>query len=470
MIKWDCMILGLGLTPLTLIPLHSGPSTAGAAADPGFRALNYEIALEVEPSARELIGEARVEIVAGKKALGGARFALNKSLEVEAVAAGGKKVPHREGEAVAEGREIVCKLSPALAPGKRLELLFRFRGKGADPGESDPDWMGILLVRPDEIRMSHQAQWYPVVPLDERALAKQAAPVKLLLTLPKGMESLGPGELKGRREMPEGREVHHWESATPVQPSILAGSYEAEILQEAPLSVRVLAFPEHRAGAKAWAKEALKALQSFEAHFGKLDRGSYGIGEMRVRNREKSYNYEADGFSVYDGVLFDGRDPDPRKIGHEAAHLWWGGKVDPTGQGERFLTESLAEFSAYLYIEKEYGAARAEAAARGWEERYRKNPGDEHGLAEAGFRSPRYAETVYAKGPMALRALRARIGADKLDKGLKLYLERNSGKAPELEDFLKALRDAGGKAVDVWAKEWLFRPGEPKRDAGPGKG
>ena len=112
--------------------------------------------------------------------------------------------------------------------------------------------------------------------------------------------------------------------------------------------------------------ESLDAIVALRKLLGGPAAGGYGVAEMRVRNRSRSYNYEADGFSVYDSVLFDGRDPDPRKVGHEVAHRWFGGIADPVGDGERFLTESLAEAAAWWYAEHRDGpdAARS-GAARG---------------------------------------------------------------------------------------------------------
>lgn len=429
----------------------------GSVGEVPFVVRQYDITVEVVPATSEIRAAASVEIEATAAKVESAVFSLNRELEVQSLTSGGKKLKFSEGSQVAEGRELRVAIDPPLLNGKRQTLVFSYVGKGQNPGADGADWMGILLVRGDEIRMSHQSQWYPVVPRDERALAKLKGPVKLSLTLPSGMESLGPGEWKGKSSAAAGKEQHRWESRKPLQASVLAGKYKAEVIKEQDLTVRVLAFAEHGSGAKLWAKEALKALSFYRDRFGKLDRGAYGVAEMHVMNPKRSYNYEADGFSVYDSVLFDGREPDARKIAHEVAHLWWGGEVDPTGNGERFLTESLAEMSALLYVEKVHGAARAEDVATKWRERYASSSSDETSIARTTFGSPRYAEVIYARGPMALRTLRDRAGKS-FDEALRIYVRKHGGKAPQLEDFLGALEEAGIKDVDAWADEWLLEP------------
>ncbi len=433
---------------------------AATSGDP-FSVGRYDLALEVDPASREIRGDAAVTIRAEQGTVSEARFSLNRHLRLDSVEADGKAIAVVEGSEMAEGREIRVPLDPPLAKGKQRTLRLRYRGNGVSPGPDGADWMGILLVRPDEIRMSHQAQWYPVVPRDARALSLLAAPVKLALTLPAGLEALGPGEAKGKKPASDGREVHHFEAAGPTKASLLAGKYSAETITKGAFSVRVLAFPEHVAGAKSWAAVALEALESLQSRFGQLARTSYGIAEMRVLNRKRSYNYEAEGFSVYDGVLFDGREPQPEKIAHEVAHLWWGGRVNAAGKGERFLKESLAEMSAYLFVEKERGAEKAKALAARWAERYAGNSGEEHSIAESTFESPRYGEVIYAKGPMALHALRARAGADRFDRGLKGFVDKHAGRAPDLDDFVATMRAAAGGVVDAWAKDWLATTGLP---------
>ncbi|MCI0651849.1 MAG: hypothetical protein L0Z55_08190, partial [Planctomycetes bacterium] len=158
-----------------------------SAAGPAPEALGvagYEIALEVLPETGVARSEARVTIAAASQPAAEARFCLNRLLQVSAVECDGKALPYKEGAKIAEGRELVIALAPPLRKGERRQLTIRYEGKCLDPGPSDPDWMGVLLVRPDEIRMSHQSQWYPVLARDERALSIVPAPIRLALTLP----------------------------------------------------------------------------------------------------------------------------------------------------------------------------------------------------------------------------------------------------------------------------------------------
>lgn len=451
----------LSLTTLCLLAAHPpvGPRTREALPE----VLHYDLQLSVNPETREISGSAGIELAARRGTLSEVRFALNNSFSLDEVREGTRKVRALAGKRIAEGKEWRVKLIPALEAGEKRVIHFEYHGKGVDPGAGDSDWMGIVLVRENEIRMSHQSQWYPIVPLDDRARAKLSAPTTLRLSLPRGMQSLGPGELI-EIEKRKAIEIHHWNSEGPVRASLLAGTYEEQVVKAGKQRVRVLTFEGHERGGKRWAEEAARALETFRRLYGDLGKRTYGLAEMKVRNRKNSYNYEADGFSVYDSVLFDGRAADARKIAHEVAHLYFGDAIDAYGAGERFMTESMAEAAAFVHLEESEGEAAAIDAARLAGSRYLGNRGEESDLATADFTSPRYFEVVYGKGALALRLLRAWVGPAEFDKALRGYVEecRDGKQVPGLGSFLNAMQGEFGKPIDEWEDDWLRRSGFPQ--------
>lgn len=446
------MLLGLALArPLAL-----------RAQQLPFAIERYDLSLRIDPPTRRVQGEARLALRALDQPVSKVVLSLNELLKVSSVRREGAETAFAPGARVAEGRELAITLAPPLAPKAGCALEIRYEGTGLDPDEKGADWMGILLVREDEIRMSHQSQWYPIAPRDLQARSKLAAPVTLVLDLPASFESLGPGALQPLAKAQD-RERHTWICERAVQPSILAGKYRPQLVTRGQSSIRVLAFAEHAAGTKAWGEESGAALEALGSWLGPLENAQYGIAEMHVRNNSKSYNYEAGGFSVYDSVLFDGRAPDAKKIAHEVAHLWFGGAVDASGPGERFLTEGLAEYAAWKTVEQRLGAEAGLKAARAGLERYLRSPGEEAALASADFSSPRYSQVVYAKGAFAMRALESWIGTDAVRAGLRDYIAgaEAKGGAATLEGLLAALRAKGKANVDAWAEEWLRRSGSP---------
>ena len=204
------------LHQIPLVMMLAAPAATSAdvdLSDPGFDIVRYDVSLRVTPEDRRVEGEAAVTIRATRK-LEQALFSLNDRLHVGSVRIGRTTVRFEEGPDLREGRGIRVSLPSPLRVSKEATVTISYAGEGMNPDASGPDWMGILLVRDDEIRMSHQSQWYPVVPLDDRVAAKLGGPMSLRLDLPKGMNSLGPGTLERVKKAKRGREVHHWVPGT----------------------------------------------------------------------------------------------------------------------------------------------------------------------------------------------------------------------------------------------------------------
>ena len=148
---------------------------------------------------------------------------------------------------------------------------------------------------------------------------------------------------------------------------------------------------------------------------------------------------------------------------HEVAHQWWHGIVGSDSRAHPWVDESLAQWSALLWVEDTYGRARAEQEGdRQVAMNYRAMRMS--GAADAAVDQPTsafagplsYAGLVYGKGPYFYRALRAELGDAALFSGLRAYVERHryrlaTGRGPV--DALATGRHA--EAVRTLARRWL---------------
>lgn len=106
-------------------------------------------------------------------------------------------------------------------------------------------------------------------------------------------------------------------------------------------------------------------------------------------------------------------------VGHEVAHQWWSGQVDPAyREGGILLTETLAQYTEFMIYEKAYGKEAALAALQVELDLYLRSRGfqDEVPLLYAGNRHP---HIPYSKGAKVMYAVREMIGEEQLNKALK---------------------------------------------------
>ena len=139
---------------------------------------------------------------------------------------------------------------------------------------------------------------------------------------------------------------------------------------------------------------------------------------------------------------------------HEIAHQWWGHQLVPAQQeGAAMLTESFAQYSALLAMEKVYGPDAVRRFLR-WElNRYLRGRGsevqDERPLARV---QDGQQYVYYNKGSLAMYWAREALGEDVVDRALRRMLEAHAFKGPpypNTADFLAILRQEAGPGHDA---------------------
>jgi ABC-2 type transport system permease protein len=130
---------------------------------------------------------------------------------------------------------------------------------------------------------------------------------------------------------------------------------------------------------------------------------------------------------------------------HELAHQWWAHQVIGAGvQGSKVLMESLAQYSALMVMEKEYGRDKMRRFLKYELDSYLRGRGGERieELPLARVENQQYI--FYNKGSVIFYRLRDEIGEVALNKALKRFLEDKAyQQAPytttkELLDYIRA--------------------------------
>jgi hypothetical protein len=145
---------------------------------------------------------------------------------------------------------------------------------------------------------------------------------------------------------------------------------------------------------------------------------------------------------------FGGFDDAQRRyvIGHELAHQWWYASVGNDQVREPWLDEALAEVSTITWLKNIEGDDRTWRMTN-----LRTEPPPSDGRVFDGvesFQNNRdYTDAIYLSGAKALLDLRASIGAQRFDAALHAYHTDNQLGVATADDFIDAVRRAGGAAA-----------------------
>ena len=141
---------------------------------------------------------------------------------------------------------------------------------------------------------------------------------------------------------------------------------------------------------------------------------------------------------------------------HEVAHQWWAHQViGANTQGSTLMSETMAQYSALMVMEKEYGQAAMSKFLRYEMNKYLQARSSE-GKKEVPLILCENQQYIhYNKGSMVMYALKDYLGEDTLNAALARYIRKTAFQdppytiAPEFYDFIKqATPDSLKKTVE----------------------
>ena len=162
---------------------------------------------------------------------------------------------------------------------------------------------------------------------------------------------------------------------------------------------------------------------------------------------------------------------------HEIAHQWWGNLVIPGSPEDDWLMESLANYSALLYLEKRKGAKAVEEVLESYKKDLLKPDEKGRTLESAGpivwgtrLRSSEAPEAwrvvTYEKGTWIVHMLRLRLGDARFLAMLHAVCERYRKTPLSNEEFRTLCREFAPKSgpdptLESFFDNWIYGTGIP---------
>ena len=162
---------------------------------------------------------------------------------------------------------------------------------------------------------------------------------------------------------------------------------------------------------------------------------------------------------------------------HETAHQWWGNVVTTDGYHDEWMMESLANYSALLYLEKRSGRTLMDAALENYRNQLLVKNQNGQTVESAGpivlgrrlesSHSPSaYIAVTYGKGSWIMHMLRAMMGEERFVAMLSELRRRYQGKTISTDEFRELAagflppKSADAK-LEAFFDQWVYGTGIP---------
>jgi ABC-type transport system involved in multi-copper enzyme maturation permease subunit len=243
--------------------------------------------------------------------------------------------------------------------------------------------------------------------------------------------ALAPGYLQ-REWTVNGRRYFHYKTDAPILAfwSYLSARWEVKRDKWHDVAIEIYYDENHPYNVDRMIDATKKSLDYFTANFSPYQHRQVRILEFPLYQSFAQSFPNTIPYSEGLGFIADFRDPESIDYvfyitAHEVAHQWWAHQViGGAVQGTTMITETLAQYSALMVMEKEYGRDKMKKFLRYELNRYLQGRGGEL-VAEMPLMLVEDQQYIhYAKGSLVFYALRDYIGEEKVNLALRNVVKK----------------------------------------------
>jgi ABC-2 type transport system permease protein len=263
--------------------------------------------------------------------------------------------------------------------------------------------------------------------------------------------AVAPGYLK-REHRRDGRRCFDYEMDRPMLAfyAYLSARWQVRRDSHQGIAIEIYYDAKHPYNVDRMIDSVKQSLTYFQSHFTPYQHKQVRILEFPGYQRFAQSFANTIPYSESAGFIADLRDRDAIDYvfyvtAHEVAHQWWAHQVIGANvQGATVMSESLAEYSALMVMEKAYGRAMMRQFLRYELDRYLSGRSAELVEELPLFRVEDQAYIHYSKGGLVFYRLREELGEEAVNRALKKYLiDKGYQHAPfttsrELLQYLRA--------------------------------
>ena len=434
-----------------------------AAPGSRFDVTNYRIEAQLIPDEHMLRAGADVTFTP-LEATRSVVFELNGSLHVDSIEMNGHALTGFVQDAVgagALGPNVRIDLGSVVPANQPVTIRIRWSGALVSPEGGPLATKRLAYIGTDGSYLMYAARWFPF-----HDYAADRATADITLIVPTGFQVGGASDdpIVAQADKNGTTRFRFVNKQPALIGNFIAGQYITKTLRYGNYQLQFFVKLGSENRINDYGELMGRALESYSKRY-----GAPGFGTrftVAQTDDEALEAYSAQGMLFLATKFFDATRPIPEeRLQREVAYQWWGQTVGLKSFDDAWISQGLAEWSAFALRESSLTGGALDAAQREEQERaltFEQTASIARAPAALDDQSSAYQSIVFYKGAMVLRMLRATLGTEKFNQLLRTFLEQYRGKSASIDDFERLASAVAGEPMRYFFAQWVEGTGVPE--------
>jgi tetratricopeptide (TPR) repeat protein len=354
------------------------------------------------------------------------------------------------------GPSVRIDLGDTVTKGTPIKLRFKYNGVLNTASGGPLLTKRLAYIGDDQGYLMYAARWFPF-----HDYAADLATSDITINAPGGLQVIGFSDTPITSG---GGKFRFTQSKPGLVGNFAYGKFVTKSLKINDYDIQFYTRPGTENLVTSYGETLGKALGYYTQKFGAPDMGKKLI--VAQIDDESLDFYSSLGMLFLSNRQFETERPiTAERLQREAAFQWWGLTVGLKSFDDAWLSQGLAEYSAFSLRETTLNGPQAEALRRETLEKaltFEQTASLVRAPANLDDQSAAYQYIMYAKGAFVYKLLRDTMGAKKFDQLLRSFLQEYRGKNASIEDFEKLASKVNGDNLRYFFSRWVEGTGVPE--------
>ena len=354
------------------------------------------------------------------------------------------------------GPHVRIDLGDNVVKGTPITLRFKYSGILDLPAGGPLLTKRLAYIGDSQGYLMYAARWFPF-----HDYAADPATSDITISLPSGLQLIGFSDAPVSNA---GGKYHFVQSTPALIGNFAYGKYAAKTLHFGEYELQFYTRPGNDANVAKYGETLGKALEFYSKRFG-VPAGGKRLLVAQIDDESLDFYSSSGMFFIANRQFEEARDATVERLQREAAFQWWGLTVGLKSFDDAWLSQGLAEYSAFTLRESELDAAKLDSLRRELLEKsltFEQTASLLRAPANLDDQSIAYQYIMYGKGAFVFKLLRDTLGDQKFDQLLRTYLQEYRGKSASLADFEKLSSRVAGENLRYFFARWVEGTGVPE--------